>query len=167
MKTIFIILLFLIPLQLPAQTDRELLLINNAKIEAMDKRFDAIDKRFEAMDKRFEAMDKRFDAVNQRFDATNQRFTDADKRMDILLYIMIAILAGIFGLITTILWDRRAVAKPFESKAEELQKENLELKKEIAIIKEKEIILEEKQLKNEHIFKKIAEIDTRFAGIGY
>ncbi len=61
-----------------------------------------------------------------------------------LLYIMLGLLAGIFGLIVTIFWDRRAAMRPIEVKTQKMQKdnieikkENIELKKEMAIIKKK------------------------------
>ncbi len=85
-----------------------------------------------------------------------------DKRFDVqTMYIMI-LFTGILGLMALVVWDRRAATKPFEDKTEKIQLE-------VALIKERELKLEERELrleeKVEASFKKIAQIDARFAGI--
>ena len=108
----------------------------------MDKRFEAVNQRFNGVNERFESlestMDKRFDAVNQRFEsleftmdkrfeAVNQRFESLeftmDKRFEAIEMqfgriwgLMLVIIAGIFGLIGFIVWDRRTVLKPVEQR---------------------------------------------------
>ncbi|TAJ14897.1 hypothetical protein DMA11_04010 [Marinilabiliaceae bacterium JC017] len=66
----------------------------DAKIEAlrqeMNAKFDAVDKCFEAVDKRFESMETSF-----------------DKRFNVLENQMYVIIAGIFGLIGFVAYDRR------------------------------------------------------------
>jgi Tfp pilus assembly protein PilN len=83
------------------------------------------------------------------------RFEATDKRIDILLYVMIAMLIGIFGLIGFVLWDRQASVKP-------ILQENKELAKEIQKLEQRQLKLEEKL---ENYMKKIAQIDPRFTGI--
>ena len=75
----------------------------------MDQRFEAVDKRFEAVDQRFEAVDKRFEAVNQQFDR--------------LWTLMLVMIAGIFGLIGYIVWDRKTALRPVEQRIMALEAE--------------------------------------------
>ena len=158
MKKIFILtLLFcLFSMQIFAQTEREILIeiakqqaVMSSEIKNLDKRIDILEK---TIDKRFEMMEK---ATDKRFEAVDKRFEDANKRFDILLYVMLTILAGIFGLIGFVVWDRQVSIKPS-------LKQNKELIKKIEKVEEREIKLEEK-VGNQ--FKKIAQIDSRFAGI--
>ena len=100
------------------------------RFEAVDKRFEAIDKRFEMMNeninKRFEAIDKRFEMmnenINKRFEAIDKRFEDMNKRFEMmnenmnrrfetLTNFILALTAGIFGLIGFMMWDRRTVVE--------------------------------------------------------
>jgi hypothetical protein len=155
MKLLFSILFFFFSIVCLGQTDRDLLLEiikqqtklseQQGKLSEQNSvtnaKIDALQKQ---MDVRFEAVDKRFEAVDKRFDTQNT--------------FIIGIL-GLFGvLIAVIVWDRRTVTKPFEVKTDELKQENKELQREIAIIKEKE-------LKMETLFRKLAEIEPRFAEI--
>ena len=158
MKKIFILtLLFcLFSMQIFAQTEREILMeiakqqaVMSTDIKNLDKRIDILEK---TIDKRFEMMEK---ATDKRFEAVDKRFEDANKRFDILLYVMLTILAGIFGLIGFVVWDRQVSIKP-------ISEENKELIKKIEKVEEREMKLEEK-VGNQ--FKKIAQIDSRFAGI--
>ncbi len=92
----------------------------DAKIESlrqeMNANFVTIDKRFEAIDKRFEAVDKRFESVETSF----------DKRFNVLENLMYVIIAGIFGLIGFVAYDRRRANEPLR---EELKREHEELEK--------------------------------------
>lgn len=101
--------------------------VTNVEIRGLDKRFDSVDKRFDSVDKRFDTQTS---------------------------YI-IAIFTGIFAMMALVMWDRRAIIRPYEEKTERLQAE-------ITLLKEKELRHEEKI---EAYFKKIAQIDARFAGI--
>ena len=87
--------------------------------------------------------------------AIDKRFEDADKRVAMIFYTMLAVLAGIFALIGFIIWDRQVSVRP-------ILDENKELAKEMAQLKERELKFEEK---TENHFKRIAQIDARFAGI--
>ncbi|NPA10843.1 MAG: hypothetical protein GXO62_01205 [Epsilonproteobacteria bacterium] len=85
--------------------------------QEMKLRFEAIDKRFEMMNesfnKRFEAIDKRFEMMNEnfnkRFEAIDKRFEAIDKRFEIITNFIMALTAGIFGLIGFMMWDRRTI----------------------------------------------------------
>ena len=151
MKKLFILMLLfcLFSMQIFAQTEREILIeiakqqaVTNSEIKNLDKRIDILEK---TIDKRFEMMEK---ATDKRFEAVDKRFEDANKRFDILLYVMLTILAGIFGLIGFVVWDRQVSIKP-------ILEENKELIKKIEKVEEKV----------DNQFKKIAQIDSRFAGI--
>jgi len=112
--------------------------------EKMDLRFTAVDQRFTAMqeqiDQRFTAMqgqmDQRFTAVDQhftalqeqigqRFTAVDQRFEAVDRRLDFIQQLMLVTIAGIFGLIGFIVWDRYSTLRPMDTRLRRLE-ENLE-----------------------------------------
>jgi len=99
----------------------------------IEKRFEAIDKRFEAMDKRFEMMqsniEKRFEAIDKRFEDINKRFEDINKRFEILTNFIMAITAGIFGLIGFMMWDRRTVVEKAKKECAKEVKESEEFNK--------------------------------------
>ncbi len=50
--------------------------------------------------------------LNKRFDDVNKRFDDVNKRIDMLANLMYVIIAGIFGLIGFVVWDRKTAMKP-------------------------------------------------------
>ena len=148
MKTKILILLFalisitiMLPVPVEAQTDRELLLKLVEQQAKLSEQHDTTNAKIDAMQKQ---MDVRFEA--------------ADKRIDILLYVMLSLLAGIFVLVGMVFWDRMTFAKPFEKVADIIKEENKELKAQI-------IILEEKQRKHESIFKKLAETQPSILGM--
>ena len=155
MKKIFLILAFFISFNLLAQTEREILLKLSEKVDKMAEQQVAANLEIKGISIELKALEK---SVDKRFESLDKRFDDANKRMDILLYVMIAILSGTFGLIGFVVWDRQASIKP-------ISEENKALAKEIALLKEKELKLEKRLLKSENNFKKIAEIDARFASI--
>jgi len=105
--------------------------------EKMDLRFNAVDQRFTAMqeqiDQRFIAMqeqiDQRFTAMqgqmDQRFAAVDQRFEAVDRRLDFMQQLMLVTIAGIFGLIGFIIWDRYSTLRPMDMRLRRLE-ENLE-----------------------------------------
>jgi len=76
--------------------------------QEMKLRFEAIDKRFEAIDKRFEMMNEN---INKRFEAIDKRFEDMNRRFETLTNFILALTAGIFGLIGFMMWDRRTVVE--------------------------------------------------------
>ncbi|QEP43452.1 hypothetical protein D5085_10130 [Ectothiorhodospiraceae bacterium BW-2] len=116
----------------------------NQRFDAVDQRFDAVNQRidslekqtverFDAMEKqtnaRFDAMEKqtaeRFDAMekqtNARFDAIDQRFEQMNAQFDKLWNLMLVIIAGVFGLIGFVVWDRKTALKPLEQRLERLE----------------------------------------------
>jgi len=106
-----------------------------------EKRFGEIEKKLTAIETRTEV---RFEAVNQRFEETN-------KRIDILLYVMIAILTGIFGLIGFVVWDRQVSLRP-------IKEESKEVKREVELLKDKE-------QKIETALKNLANVEPKFYDI--
>jgi DNA repair exonuclease SbcCD ATPase subunit len=86
---------------------------------------------------RFEGINQRFDNVNQRFDNVSQRFESLeksiDKRLDFISNLMLVMLAGVFGLIGFIIWDRKTALRPLEKRLDNLEKylqHDLELRHE-------------------------------------
>lgn len=148
MEKILLILIFFISFSLSAQTDREILLKLSEKMDKLTEQQAELAKQQAVTNAELKALEKSMD----------KRFEGADKRIDILLYVMIALLTGVFGLIAFVVWDRQASIRP-------ILEGNKEIAKDIALIKEKELKLEKRLAKSESNFKKIAEIDTRFAGI--
>ena len=72
--------------------------------QEMELRFESMDKRFESMDKRFESMDKRFESIDKRFETV-------DKRLEILANFIMTLMAGIFGLMGFMMWDRKTIVQ--------------------------------------------------------
>ena len=102
----------------------------NGRFESIDKQFESIDKQFESIDKRFESIDKRFDQQNQ---IMNQRFDDIHQLIDKIWTLMMVVIAGIFGLIGYIVWDRKTALKPLEKRLEAFERDvqhDLELRHE-------------------------------------
>ena len=110
----------------------------NAMQEQIDQRFTAIDQRFtamqEQMDQRFTAVDQRFTAVDQhftamqkqidqRFIAVDQRFEAIDRRLDFIQQLMLVTIAGIFGLIGFIIWDRYSTLRPMDMRLQRLEED--------------------------------------------
>ncbi len=85
----------------------------------------------------------------------DKRFDDANKHVDTLLYVMLGIMGGTFGLIGFVIWDRRASVKP-------ILEQNATLKKEIEQLAQRELRHEEAVAKN---FKKILEKFPDLAGL--
>jgi len=92
--------------------------------EKMDLRFNAmqeqIDQRFTAIDQRFTAMQEQ---VDQRFIAVDQRFEAIDRRLDFIQQLMLVTIAGIFGLIGFIIWDRYSTLRPMDMRLRRLEED--------------------------------------------
>ncbi|QEP42804.1 hypothetical protein D5085_06485 [Ectothiorhodospiraceae bacterium BW-2] len=116
----------------------------NQRFDAVNQRFDMVNQRIDALEKqtaerfdimekqfgeRFDAMEKqvsaRFDAVNQRIDSlekqTNQRFDQMNNQFDKIWNLMLVMIAGIFGLIGFIVWDRKTALKPLEQRLDRIE----------------------------------------------
>jgi len=110
--------------------------------EKIDQRFAAADQRFaaaqeltgqrfaamqEQVDQRFTAMqeqiDQRFNAVDQRFIAVDQRFETIERQLDFIQQLMLVTIAGIFGLIGFIIWDRYSTLCPMDTRLRRLEED--------------------------------------------
>lgn len=103
-----------------------------ALAEQMDQRFSAIQAQ---MDQRFSAMqaqmDQRFATVDQHFTAVDQRFDSLEKRLDFIQNLLLALIAGVFGLIGFVVWDRYSTLRPMDLRIRRLEEDlerDLELK---------------------------------------
>lgn len=63
-----------------------------------------------------EKMDLRFAAVDQRFEAI-------DRRLDFIQQLMLVTIAGIFGLIGFIIWDRYSTLRPMDMRLQRLEED--------------------------------------------
>ena len=165
MKKIFIILLVtalfgasqrlysqIIPL-----TDREILLQLVKQQSTTDAK---IDKLSEKMDKLTEQQI----ATTLEIKVITTEMKGMQENIKMLYTLILATLAGVFGMVAMVFWDRRASISPIEEKANALKLENEVLVKEIALLKEKETKSAKKQLKNEIVFKKLFEKFPDLAG---
>lgn len=95
--------------------------------EQMDQRFTAADQRFTVVDQRFTAVDQHFTAmqkqIDQRFIAVDQRFEAIDRRLDFIQQLMLVTIAGIFGLIGFIIWDRYSTLRPMDMRLRRLEED--------------------------------------------
>jgi len=69
-------------------------------------------------------------AINQRFESLEKSI---DQRFDFISNLMLVMLAGIFGLIGFIIWDRKTALKPLEKRLEAFERDvqhDLELRHE-------------------------------------
>ncbi|MEW6482431.1 MAG: hypothetical protein AB1397_05455 [bacterium] len=96
---------------LTKQDIEEIRKIVKEEIQHVDKRIDGLDKRIDGLDKRIDGLDKRIDDLRQ----------EMNTRIDSLQNLLYVILAGIFGLIGFVLWDRRSALAPAVRKAKELE----------------------------------------------
>ena len=122
------------------QEDRERLIRLEATLrtftEQVDKRLEQVDKRInefrEDANRRFEElredMNKRFEQVDNRFEQVNKRFEQVNQELNRMVQIMVAIFAGQFALVGTIIafawWDRRTIIREAKRQTiEELERE--------------------------------------------
>ena len=100
------------------------------RFSAIDKRFDAVDKRFDAVDKRFDAVYKQFETVDKRFEEVNKRFEEFNRRFETLSNFIMTLIAGIFGLMGFMMWDRRTVVEKAKKECvEDVEKSDILNKK--------------------------------------
>ncbi|RUM42335.1 MAG: hypothetical protein DSY80_07300 [Desulfocapsa sp.] len=95
-----------------------------ALAENMNQRFVSQGKE---MNQRFvsqgKEMNQRFTAIDQRFTAVDQRFDSIDKRLSFFQNLMLVLIAGVFGLIGYIVWDRKTALRPLEQRMIRLETE--------------------------------------------
>ena len=99
----------------PRISDREIiegLAAIRADIKVLSQKIDGLDKRIDSLDKRIDGIEK---SLSQRIDS-----------LENLMYIMIA---GIFGLIGFVVWDRRTALKPAMDRIGKLEREEEDLKR--------------------------------------
>ncbi|MDT8364107.1 MAG: hypothetical protein RQ714_05585 [Nitrosomonas sp.] len=124
-----IILLFSIMLALPAAavdvapriSDREII-ESLTEIKAGQKALE------DKMNIRFTAMQEQID---QRFTSIDHRFTSIDQRFEFLQQLMLVMIAGVFGLIGFIVWDRYTTLRPMNERLRRIEEDlenDLELK---------------------------------------
>lgn len=99
----------------PRISDREII-ESLAELKAGQKALE------EKMDLRFNAVDQHFTAMQEQID---QRFEAADQRLNFMQQLMLVMIAGIFGLIGFIIWDRYSTLRPMDMRLRRLE-ENLE-----------------------------------------
>jgi len=106
------LLLVLIPLPsfavevAPRITDREI-------IESLAELKIGLSNLEKGMDQRFKAMEKNID----------DRFESFEKRFTFLENLMMVLIAGVFGLIGFVVWDRKTALKPLEKKLDKLERD--------------------------------------------
>ncbi len=115
------------------------------RFEGVDQRFEAVDQRFEAVERRFtsleKTMDQRFSSMettmDQRFSSMettmDQRFVAMDQRFSLIENLLLVVIAGIFGLIGYIVWDRKTAMRPLEKRLVKIENDlqrDLELQNE-------------------------------------
>lgn len=97
------------------------------RFDAVGQRFDAVGQRFDDVDQRFKSVGQRFTTVDQRFDTIqeqiDQRFQAVDQRLDFIQQLMLVTIAGIFGLIGFIMWDRYSTLRPMDTRLRTLEEE--------------------------------------------
>ena len=97
----------------PRISDREII-ESLAELKAGQKALE------EKMDLRFNAMQEQID---QRFIAVDQRFEAIDRRLDFIQQLMLVTIAGIFGLIGFIIWDRYSTLRPMDMRLRRLEED--------------------------------------------
>lgn len=131
-KTIRILLLLIFLVTTPAAavdvapriSDREII-ESLAELKAGQKTLEEkMDLRFnttqEQMNQRFTAIQEQMD---QRFIAVDQRFEAIERRLDFIQQLMLVTIAGIFGLIGFIIWDRYSTLRPMDMRLRRLEED--------------------------------------------
>ena len=119
----------------------------NARMDALEARIDALDQKIDTktaeLSARIQALDQKIDttaaALNEKIDAQGAmmqaRFADLQKSMEqsmgYLWAVMVVMLAGIFGLIGFVVWDRKTALKPLEQRMVRLEQEMHEVHTEL------------------------------------
>jgi len=101
----------------PRISDREII-ESLTELKAGQKALEArMDQRFETFQQQ---IDERFEAFQQQID---QRFEAVDQQLDKIWALMLVMIAGIFGLIGYIVWDRKTALRPVEQRIMALEAE--------------------------------------------
>jgi predicted PurR-regulated permease PerM len=101
----------------PRISDREII-ESLAELKAGQRALEErMDQRFTAMQ---EQMNLRFTVIDQRF-ATMQ--TQIDQRFDFLQQLILVLIAGIFGLIGFVVWDRFSTLRPMDARLRRIEQD--------------------------------------------
>ena len=140
------IILFLLAIQILFAQNNDLIL---EKLNNLERKIDKIEQNQKLIK---QEMKLRFEAIDKRFEAIDKRFEDMNKRFEILTNFLLALTAGIFGLIGFMMWDRRTVI----SKAKEECINEIDNKKADKEYVEKLVkAMNELLVKNDEIAKEI------------
>jgi|SRR3990172_1343605 len=110
----------------PRISDREIiegLAAIRADIKVLSQRIDGLDKRIDDVEK---SLSQRIDGLDKRIDGIEKSLSQRIDSLENLMYIMIA---GIFGLIGFVVWDRRTALKPAMDRIGKLEREEEDLKR--------------------------------------
>ena len=103
----------------PRITDREII----ERLTRLEEGQKALSRRIGDVDRR---IDQRFGSVDQRFEGVEQRFDDLSTRLTELRQLMLwgfgLSFAGMFALISLVIWDRRTTLAPALKRIEALEK---------------------------------------------
>ena len=158
--------------------------IANQRFESINQRFDDQKQEFnqhfddqkQELNQRFDnqkqEFNQRFESINQRFESINQRFEQVDKRMaeqtqsmnqqfNQIWTLMMVMLAGIFGLIGFIIWDRTTALKPIEKKIRRMEEIEQAIEKDLEIRHENGSLLT-RLVKS---LQELAKTDPKVAGV--
>ena len=94
------------------------------KVDDLDKKVYANTLKIDMLEKN---MNQRFEMMNESF---NKRFEAVDKRFEMLTNFMMALTAGIFGLIGFMMWDRRTVVEKAKREMENSESFNKKANKD-------------------------------------
>jgi len=146
-KLFFVVLAYCVSSLAFSQSETEKAILS--EIKEMRKEFQSEIKEIRKEFQEFKLeIEKRLITIETR---TETRFEEMNKRIDILLYVMIAILTSIFGLIGFVVWDRQVSLRP-------IKEESKEVKREVELLKDKE-------QKIETALKNLANVEPKFYDI--
>jgi hypothetical protein len=105
-------------------TDREIIERLTRLEESVKNLADAVNRGFQVTELRFQAVDGRFQSMEERFQGMEQSF---NQRFDQIVQLMIGIVATFGGIVAVaigfVLWDRRTMIRPFETKTRVIEEE--------------------------------------------
>jgi len=146
-KLSFILLVWCVYFSAFSQSETEKAILSEIKEIRQEIKIQIQELRLEN-EKRFGEIEKRLFSLEN---VSNIRFEETNKRIDILLYVMIAILTSIFGLIGFVVWDRQVSLRP-------IKEESKEVKREVELLKDKE-------QKIETALRNLANVEPKFQEI--
>ena len=146
-KISFILVSFIASFSAFSQSETEKAILSEIKEIRQEIKIQIQELRLEN-EKRFGEIEKRLFSLEN---VSNIRFEETNKRIDILLYVMIAILTSIFGLIGFVVWDRQVSLRP-------IKEESKEVKREVELLKDKE-------QKIETALRNLANVEPKFQEI--